>query len=150
MGFGQSRPPQPQQPQQSQRDEFRLRLGGLYPSKTGNALTGGINLDYVKQGDNRSVGEVLIEYIEKCLEENLQLRFLVFENNGKFNEKSPYTMHVTIGNPRTGPQGGQSASPSIPKDGWEWQNGPQQAPELPDVPSPEPTPRLRRGAPRRP
>lgn len=72
------------------------RLGGLYNSRSGNALTGNINLNYVNRGTGQRLGETLIEEIQKAMEMNHAWRLLVFENNGKFQQRAPYSIHSCI------------------------------------------------------
>lgn len=71
------------------------RLGGLYNSRYGNALTGNINLNYVDRKTGQRLGETLIEEIQKAMEMNHSWRLLVFENNGKF-QQAPYSIHSCI------------------------------------------------------
>lgn len=73
------------------------RLGGLYNSKSGNALMGTINLNYVNRETGQSLGETIIDEIRRAMEMNHPWRLLVFENSGKFQQRAPYSIHSCIG-----------------------------------------------------
>ena len=113
--------------------EDLIKLGGLYPSKSGKALTGNSNMNYVLKSTEIPVGETLIETIKQAMDEDRPLRFLVFENNGRF-PGAPYSLHVAMGTAR-------------PVEGAEAEEGPP-APPVEDTPPPRraPGPRV---APRR-
>src|SRR5687767_8174920 len=112
MNFGQGnnryQQPQPQQPNQGAPKNDRMRLGGLFSSKSGNALTGGMNMNY-QQRNGRLVGEELIEMIRTSMTTGQPLRFLVFDNSGfeGNKSKSQYTLYAAPGQPR---QAGPTAS----------------------------------------
>src|SRR6266850_1397773 len=86
-----------QQNQQRRNDEPLTRLGGLYDSKSGKAITGNVRVHEARKGDAMPLGEVLIDIIRRAMDERRTLRFLVFQNDGKFRNSPPYTLHATIG-----------------------------------------------------
>src|SRR5438105_2099227 len=154
MPFNQDRP----QPQRGkwERDGNLMRLGGLYPSKTGKALTGNMGIGWQDQ-DGQSMGKKLIEMIERALDDNLPLRFVIFDNTDRAEgNRPPYSLHVTFGMSRpamTTPVGAppiarrppeQPRADTVP----DWVGGYNQEPT--EAPEPEPVPRVnRRGPPRR-
>src|SRR5438270_13532657 len=98
MPFNQDRP----QPQRSRRqlDANLMRLVGLYPSKTGKALTGNIGISWQDQ-DGQSMGKKLIEMIERALDDNLPSRFVIFDNTDRAEaNRPPYSPQVTFGTPQ--------------------------------------------------
>ncbi len=134
-----------------------LKLGGLYPSKSGKALTGNINLLYQDRQGSPSVGTQWVELLQQCVQENLPLRVLVFENNGQWSgaHRAPYTLHICVGSPRQ-ERPASPPPPDLPEEHPD-DEAPDNQPE-PDEPepparlrTPEPTPRppVRRIAPRR-
>src|SRR2546430_1387542 len=144
-----------QRPQQRERDPNLTRLGGLYPSKTGKALAGNMNLAWVDRNTNETVGKKLIEMIERAMDDNLPLRFLIFDNTDR-GGNPPYVMHVTFGNQRPAtiaPQGAPPIArrpPDQPKADPvpDWVGAFTEEPT--EAPEPEPVPRMtRRGPPRR-
>lgn len=129
-----SEPPAPRPPNAAYpNDEPLLRLGGLYPSKTGNALTGNISLTYSPRETQEPVGVSLGDLIQRAMEADRPLRFLVFENTRTGHP--PYILNVTLGNPRA------EAPPTGP--------GPDAAPPGDDQPPEAPPRPPRRAAPRR-
>lgn len=128
----------PPQTEQAEPDDELLKLGGLYPSRSGNALLGGINLSWVPRGGTDPVGTLLIEKIQRAMDLGRPLRFCVFENSGKFQNQSPYSIHVAVGRPR------QTQPGSL-----EGTEGTQESQRLPPVMAPLPPRPVRRTAPRR-
>ena len=125
-----------------------LRLGGLWPNKNGNALMGNTQLDYTPKDSDQTRGEQLIKLIEDCMEQGVPLRFLVFENNKGFPKNMPYTINVTVGQPRPGDQAPREEAETVP----DWVTDTKN-----QMPIAEPTPiqtervlrPIRRSAPRR-
>mgnify|MGYP001617520072 FL=1 len=104
---------------QPEPDDKLLRLGGLFPSRAGNALTGGMNLAWVPRGGTATVGELLIEKIQRAMDEGRPLRVCVFEKNERDQGRTPYTVHVSVGRLRSGPREplndtGEGTSDSFP------------------------------------
>ena len=122
-------------PRTTQRDEHRFRLGGLYEGKN-NSLTGNVHVASIRR-DGNTLGDRLIERIQYCMDENLPLRFLVFENNGKYPEdKAPFSLHLTVGRPRAEVDGSGSSgswtNPSLdPKPDPESEQPPRPARRVP-------------------
>ena len=158
MPFRHPQPPRSPHPNVDPERPPLLKLGGLYPSKSGKALTGNINLLYQDRQGSPSVGTQWVELLQQCVQKNLPIRVLVFENNGQFGgaHRAPYTLHVCVGTPRQE----QPASPPPPEllEGHAtYEDAPEgeQEPDEPEPPvclrTPEPTPRppVRRVAPRR-
>ena len=158
MPFRHPQPPRSPQPNVDPDRPPLLKLGGLYPSKSGKALTGNINLLYQDRQGSPSVGTQWVELLQQCVQENLPIRVLVFENNGQFGgaHRAPYTLHVCLG----APWQEQPTSPPPPEllEGHAtYEDAPEgeQEPDEPEPPArlrtPEPTPRppVRRVAPRR-
>ena len=105
---------QPQQPSpQYPNNGPLLRVGGLYPSKSGKALTGNIHVATPRQGEEQPFGEILIDLIRQCMEENLPVRCLVFENDGKY-PGAPYRVCLTTG--RSKPEQAQVQGDSPPEE----------------------------------
>lgn len=71
-----------------------ISAGGLFPSRSGKALVGSINLDYVDTRVGTPVSTQLLNLIDQCLKEKRQLRVLIFE---QFQGRVPYTLNFTIG-----------------------------------------------------
>lgn len=145
-----SRPPQGANP-----NDYPLqRLGGLYPSKSGNALTGNL-----PDGSLLALEQVIAD----ARASGRPLRFIIFENTRGGANAPPYSMQVTLGTPRQpGPQGGgwqsyqpQPQQPYAPPDpdGGEAPGDPdegeEQVPEWVQAPQPPPQPRTRRTPPPR-
>lgn len=144
MPFQQIPPSPPLEPQTDSADPSPLlRLGGLFPTQSGKALTGNVNLSYVGRDQDATIGERLIQILEKCIQENRPLRFVIFENQGKFGNKVPYILNVTIGrSPGEYTTTGESLSPEAPP--------PPPPPQTTPRTEPTPRPPIRRIAPRRP
>ena len=160
MPFRHPQPPNssPQQPNTDPERPPLLKLGGLYPSKSGKALTGNINLLYQDRQGVPSIGTQWVELLQRCVQENLPIRVLVFENNGQWGgaHRAPYTLHVCVGTPKQ--EQPTSPPPSELLEGHAtYEEAPEDQPEPgePEPPTrlrtPEPTPRppVRRVAPRR-
>ena len=158
MPFRHPQPPRSPHPNVDPERPPLLKLGGLYPSKSGKALTGNINLLYQDRQGSPSVGTQWVELLQQCVQENLPIRVLVFENNGQFGgaHRAPYTLHVCLG----APWQEQPTSPPPPEllEGHAtYEDAPEneREPDEPEPPArlraPEPTPRppVRRVAPRR-
>ena len=174
MPFRHPQPPRSPHPNVDPERPPLLKLGGLYPSKSGKALTGNINLLYQDRQGSPSVGTQWVELLQQCVQENLPIRVLVFENNGQFGgaHRAPYTLHVCLGTPRqeqatsplpgtkTGRTRGTGSEADLleaPEGHATYEDAPEgeQEPDEPEPPArlrtPEPTPRppVRRVAPRR-
>ena len=123
-----------------------LRLGGLWTSKTGKALTGNVNLDYAKEGED-SVGEQLMSLLTQAKQEGKPLRFLVFEDDGKFASRAPFSLHVTLGmqKPEEQEQPTRESAPQAPR---RWGPPPETDASVSDTVESTPRP-MRRTAPRR-
>jgi len=154
------RPPEPPKEAQQPSEERPplLKLGGLFPSKSGNALTGNVNLWYKTRQGEASVGTKLAELLQQCAKENRPVRVLVFENTGKWGGKghAPYSLHVCLGNVLQ-KQDTPTAEFQQPEGYPTYEDAPDEPlePDTPEPPAifrtPEPTPRppVRRVAPRR-
>lgn len=139
-------------PQSKYNNGDLLRVAGLFPSQSGKALTGNANMNYEKDGER--VGEKLIKLIEHCMEHDLPLRLLVFDQSTWQDSRVPYLLNVTVGQPRqVAPQPAEN-----PADPRAWMNeapsnsfdDPRTNPEsTAGLPAPEPTPRRKRIPPER-
>lgn len=79
-------------------DPKPVRLGPLWYSKSGNTMMGNVNVTYQnKHGE--FIGDTMMQMIQDAMDRNVPLRFLIFENNGKFREPGDGSLHVTFGNP---------------------------------------------------
>ena len=129
--------PQPRPPQDN--EEPLLRLGGLYPSRDGTSIMGNAHVVTPRRGQEDPLGTELIDLIERSMEQQRPLRFLIFEDNGKFPNAPPYTIHATMGR-----SNGEAAP--LPAE-------PEQEPEAPEPPPPPlpttPMRPVRRASPRR-
>lgn len=162
MPFGRPTPPPsspPPSPGQNYPKDDLLKLGGLYPSKSGKALTGNIHINEPRRGASEPFGVILIDLIQQAMEEQRPLRFLVFESTFP-DSRSPYTLNITLGNPRP-PRGeepdedGEDPTPTTTPQRGEYFGGneptpppPTRRPEAPTRSEPVPRP-VRRTAPRR-
>jgi hypothetical protein len=102
------------QREQPEQDDTLLKLTGLFPCQSGNALLGGMDPNRVPRGGGgETIGALLIEKIQRAMELNRPLRFCVFENNGKFpDQRAPYTIHAAVGRPRQDLRQGSGSSPA--------------------------------------
>lgn len=143
-------PPRQDDPPQDR--EPLLRAGGLYNSKTGNALTGNINLLYVDR-DGTRFGDRLMAMIEEAMNRGVPLRALVFESR-PFPDgqppRSPYMLNFGYGRPKPQDDGrtanvGASSPPTADPPAWVGMREPRSlAPNSESgLPAPEPTPRRR-------
>lgn len=119
-------------------------------------MTGNMGVNWHSNKYGKKIGEVLIEMIEDAMNQDIPLRFLVFENTGKFgNERGDATLHVTFGQARPPERqetraSGRNGRETPPR----YQRTPPPFPPAPDddlpdsvvddpVPEPEPVPRRR-------
>ena len=166
MAFQRSNPPSPQAdgpPPQYDPSEL-VRIAGLWPSASGKALIGSINLNEPRFDPKNPVdipaGDEIVDMIQNCMQNKLELKFLVFEN--KPGQKGPrYALLFAIGQderqrqqqPAQGPQRPQAQQndgppppPTPPR--WGWAQQPAEAAQN-DSPEPEAPRPQRRVAPRR-
>lgn len=141
MTFGTSFGPPPAPGQQGNGDTTRaplMRLGGIYPDRNGKSLGGSIRLNVPRRGSPMPFGHEIIQLIQTAMAQNLDLRLIVFEDNGRFGDKAaPYTAHFTLDRPRPQQPQGFAAPQQYPQPG-----PPQQypAPVSPQPPYPQPQP----------
>ena len=129
--------PQPRPPQDEDREPL-LRLGGLYPSRNNSSIQGNAHVGTPRRGETDPLGTELIDLIERAMEQQRPLRFLIFEDSGKFPNSPPYTIHATLG--RVNGESQAAAEPDVVEE----------APAPPPPPLPTtPTRPMRRTAPRR-
>lgn len=131
---------QGQQPQQGkfEGDAPLLRVTGLWESKSGKALMGGIDVTKARYGGTEPLGEELIALIRNCIEAGRPLRFLIFQNqNGK---GAPYNLSATMGRARPEGEGGEGQQA--------WRRPQVEEPSPTEEPLPTPRPG-RRSAPTR-
>ena len=132
------------------------RLGGLFPSKSGKALCGGIDFVWQNQ-DGETHGDQLLELLQQAKNEQKQLRILIFQNNRPGG--APYTLNVALGELRVA-QSSQSEKLPEQEKPRTWQSRadnqeaqttePRQQPPWANIPDPPEPPRpTRRVAPRR-
>jgi len=76
-----------------QRDEL-FRIAGLKPSRSGNALVATIDLNRRRDPEGPSVGEGIIQFLQKIMEENKLLGILIFESKFK-DAKFPYMLNFS-------------------------------------------------------
>lgn len=143
MPFGRHTPKPPARPP---RDEPLMRLGGLLPNRDGTSLGGNVSLGEPRRGSDEPLGVELIDLIQRAMEQQRPLRFIVFEDSGKFPNQPPYTIHATMGR-----SNGESAQPRAPaQEVVEDLLEEETLPEIPPPPMPTtPTRPIRRTAPRR-
>lgn len=162
----------PPQRRRNDTDDDLLRLGGLWDSKSGKAITGSVNVIEPQDEGEPPFGEVLIQWIEQAMSEERPLRFLVFEVNSQSPRGPSYSLNMALGDqrpadresrpplrrssappPRSRPQMVEDAVDKTDRDGIRETDA-----AISDVdnqepirePEPEPTPRpVRRPAPRR-
>ena len=125
---------------QPQDREPLLRLGGLYPNDSGTSIMGNVHVGSPRRGEEVPLGTDLIDLIERAMEQQRPLRLLIFEDNGKFPNAPPYTIHATLG--RANGESQATAEPEAVEE------APAPAPPPPPFPTAPARP-MRRTAPRR-
>ena len=112
MPFGPQREPQKQE---SKPSNPLFKVTGLWPWKSGLGLSGSLKPNYITREGNESSGEQLIALITQAMEENKEVRFMVFDNQLRHGAKMPYQLVCTISEPYQRPE--QTARDGQPERG---------------------------------
>ena len=95
MPFGSQKPESPKK----QFDAPLHKITGLWPFKSGTGLGGTFRPNYISKDGNESAGDQLITLITQAMEENKEVRFMVFDNQARPGTKVPYQLVCSVSEP---------------------------------------------------